>query len=182
MSGKFRFNLQSEKRQHALPHKVIIGCQDTETARHVLLKLFGFLLFHRDRLLIEPRLDDDNIPFRPDLVELDYQLRPRLWVECGECSVQKLDKLAVKVPEAQIWVVKCSVLEVEELMEAMWKARLRRDRYNLLALDQTTFDEVQALLGTRNEVFWVNGSLDPPSMQFDFNGLWFEMDCQVFRF
>ena len=51
-----------------------------------------------------------------------------------------------------------------------------------LALDQTTFDEVQALLGTRNEVFWVNGILDPPSMQFDFNGLWFEMECRVFRF
>ena len=98
MSGKFRFTLQSEKRQHALPHKVIIGCQDTETARHVLLKLFGFLLFHRDRLLIEPRLDDDNIPFRPDLVQLDYQLRPALWVECGGDSVARFDRVAVKAP------------------------------------------------------------------------------------
>lgn len=182
MSGKYSFTLQSEDRRRALPRKIIIGCQDTETTRHVLLKLFAFLLFYRDRLFLEPRLDDDNIPFRPDLVQLDYQLRPRLWVECGECGVQKLDKLAVKVPEAEIWIVKRSVTEVEELLQGMRRGGLRQNRYDLLALDPSMFDEVRARLSTRNGVFWVDGRLDPPSMQFDFNGLWFEMDCRAFRF
>jgi len=176
MSGKYSFTLQSEDPRRVLPHKLIIGRQDTETTRHVLLKLFGFLLFHRDRLLIEPRLDDDNIPFRPDLVELDYQLRPRLWVECGECTVQKLDKLAVKVPEAELWIIKRSAHEVEELIQGMRKARLRENRYHLLAFDHEVFDEVRTRLGSRNEVFWVGGSLNPPSMQFDFNGLWFDTE------
>ena len=182
MGGKYSFTLQSEDRQRALPRKLIIGCQDTETTRHVLLKLFGFLIFHRDRLLMEPRLDDDNIPFRPDLVELDYQMRPRLWVECGECSVQKLDRLAVKVPEAEIWVMKRSVAEVEELLRGMRKGQLRQNRYDLLALDHVAFDEVRGSLGTRNEVFWVGGSLRPPSMQFDFNGLWFDVEMFHFKF
>lgn len=182
MSGKYSFTLHSENRRRPLPRKIIIGCQDTETTRHVLLKLFGFLLFHRERLLMEPRLQDDNIPFRPDLVQLDYQLRPRLWVECGDCSVQKLDRLAVKVPEAEIWVLKQSSAEVEELMLAMRKHNLREQRYHLLAFDSEMFDEIQSRLSARNEVFWVLGTLDPPSMQFDFNGLWFQMDCQAFRF
>jgi len=182
MSGKYSFTLQSENPRRVLPRKVIIGCQGTETTRHVLLKLFGFLLFHRNRLFMEPRLDDDNIPFRPDLVELDYQLRPVLWVECGDCSVQKLDKLAVKVPEAEIWVIKRAKVEVEELMHGMRKARLRENRYHLLALDHLMFDEIRDGLGTRNEVFWVKGGFDPPLMQFDFNGLWFEMECQTFKF
>lgn len=182
MSGKYSFTLAGGNRRRSLPRKVIIGCQDTETTRHVLLKLFGYLLFHRERLLIEPRLHDDNIPFRPDLVELDYQMRPQLWVECGECSVQKLDKLAVKVPEAAIWVIKRSPSEVDELMRGMRKARLREDRYDLLALDPLLFDEVRNLLGSRNEVLWVKGSWDPPLMQFDFNGLWFEMPCRHHRF
>ncbi len=182
MSGKYSFTLRNEDRRRSLPHKLILGCQETETTRHVLLKLFGFLLFHRERLQIEPRLQDDNIPFRPDLVELDYQLRPCLWVECGECNVQKLDKLAVKAPEAQIWIMKRSVAEAQELMEAMRKGRLREDRYNLLALDHELFDEVRSRLATRNEVLWVDGRLDPPLLQFDFNGLWFEMDGHAFRF
>jgi uncharacterized protein YaeQ len=182
MSGKYSFTLRSEDRRRSLPHKLILGCQETETSRHVLLKLFGYLLFHRDRLQIEPRLEDDHIPFRPDLVELDYQLRPRLWVECGECSVQKLDKLAVKVPEAELWILKRSVAEVEDLLAGMRKERLRENRYNLLALDHEQFDEIRSRLGTRNEILWVNGRLDPPLLQFDFNGLWFEMECRVFRF
>lgn len=182
MSCKYSFTLSSEDRIRPLPRKLIVGCQETETTRHVLLKLLGYLLFYRERLQMEPRLEDDNIPFRPDLVELDYQMRARLWVECGECSVQKLNKLAVKVPEADLWVIKRSKFEVEELMQAMHKSRLRRNRYNLLALDHGVFDELRGRLATRNELFWVNGTLDPPVMQFDFNGFWFEMEARRYRF
>jgi len=98
MSGKFSFSITSEDRKRDLPGKVIIGCNETETVTHVLLKFFGFLLFHRERLQIEARLHMDSIPFVPDLVQLDYELRPVFWVECGECAVTKLHKLAVKVP------------------------------------------------------------------------------------
>ena len=38
-----------------------------------------------------------TLAYVPDVVQLDYELRPKLWVECGECTVQKLDRLAVKV-------------------------------------------------------------------------------------
>ena len=76
MSGKFSFSLQSSDKHRALPRKLIIGQHETETPRHVVLKLLGFLLFYREGLQMEPRLHDDNIPFRPDLVCLDYQLRP----------------------------------------------------------------------------------------------------------
>jgi len=182
MSGKYSFALKSEDRQRPLPHRVTIGRQDTETTHHVLLKLFGFLLLFRERLLIQPRLDDDNIPFRPDLVEPDYEMRPRLWAECGECSVQKLNKLAVKVPEAEIWAIKSSTAEVETLMHAMSKARLRQNRYRLLALDPAMFEEVLAKLGTRNELLWVAGKFAPPSMQFDFNGLWFDAEFKIYTF
>lgn len=181
MSHKYSFTLQSEESSRDLPRKLIIGCQSTETHRHVLLKLLGFLLFHRKRLLLEPRLDDDNIPFRPHLVELDYQLRVQLWVECGDCSVQRLHKLAVKVPEADIWVILGSIEEAEELRMAMKKAHLRQNRYNLLALDTATFEELSNHLETRNQLLWVHGTLTPPLMQFDFNGLWYELEGKTFQ-
>src|SRR5258706_10857359 len=90
MSGKYTFDLKSEERRHALPGKVIVGQKENEGAKHVLLKFMAFVLFHRERLQIEPRLLDDNIPFEPDVIQLDYSLRPALWIECGECGVSKL--------------------------------------------------------------------------------------------
>lgn len=179
---KFSFQLQSDARRRPLPHKIVIGQDTTETDAHVLLKLLGFLMFHREHLQIEPSLHNDNIPFTPDLVELDYELRPVLWVECGECSVAKLDKLAVKAPEAEIWVLKKSAGEAGTLLHAMAKAELRRDRYRVIALDHAVFAEVCALMHSRNEVFWVGADFEAGLMQFDFNGLWFELEFAVTRF
>lgn len=183
MSAKYTFILQSKDSRKRFPHKVIIGQQDTETEVHVLLKLMGYLLFFRDRLQMELNLRQENIPFVPDLVELDYQLRPRLWVECGECSVGKLNKLAVKVPEAEIWIVKKSPVEVHNLQRLMEREELRRNRYGMIGLDPEMFAELHGLLGTRNQVFWVGAKFDSPSaIQLEFNGLWFDAPFTVVRF
>lgn len=174
MAGKYSFQLEHANRRRPLPHKIILGQKESETTRHVLLKLFAYLLFYRDRLQIEPRLSDDNIPYEPDLVQIDYSMQIVLWVECGECGLEKLDRLAVKVPDAELWVIKSTFSEVEHLLQMMAKHELRRQRYRLLGLDAEMFDEVSGLLETRNRVFWVDGRFDPPAMQFEFNGLWFD--------
>ena len=111
MSAKYSFRLESRERRRELPGKIVIGQQATETPAHVLLKLLAYVLFYRERLQIEPSLHQDSIPFTPDVVQLDYHLHPVLWVECGDCGVHKLHKLAVKVPDADIWVIKRSVAE-----------------------------------------------------------------------
>lgn len=182
MNAKYNFRLRSQYRRRDLPPRIIIGQEETESATHVLLKLLGFVLFYRERLQIEPRLPDDNIGFEPDLIQLDYTLRPVLWVECGECSVSKLDKLAVKVPEAEIWVVKRSVTDAQNLCHAMAKSNLRRERYGIIGLEAEMFEELAGLLGERNELFWVTGEFDPPHLQFDFNGLWFDASFALLRF
>ena len=182
MSSRFAFHVRSEARRLPLPERVFIGRKETETEKHVLLKFLGFALFHRERLQIETVLHDDNIPFVPDLVQLDYTLRPSFWAECGEVSYQKLDKLAVKVPEAEIWIIKRSVAEAEVLLHDMRRHDLRRNRYRVVAFDAEMFDEVLASLSLRNEVFWLEGSLTPPRMQFDFNGLWFDAEFQILSF
>jgi hypothetical protein len=182
MSGKYSFHLQSTDPRRDLPPRLIIGQRETETPAHVLLKLLGYLLFHRARLQIEPALHDDNIPFLPDLVQFDYTLRVALWVECGECSVQKLDRLAVKVPEAELWVLKRSPAEAEGLLRSMAKHELRRNRYHLAGFDPDMFAELEGLLRPRNELYWVAGTFDPPALQLDFNGLWFDAPFTVTRF
>ncbi len=182
MAGKFSFQLRSEERRRSFPHKLVIGQRETETNAHVLLKLIAYLLFFRERLQVEPRLDLDLIPYEPDLLQCDYELRPVLWVECGECGVAKLDRLAVKVPEAAIWVVKRSVEEAESLIQQMARAGLRRHRYHVIGLESDGFAELENLLTARNEVYWVCGGFDPPEMRFEFNGLWFELGFRMLRF
>lgn len=181
MANKFTFQLTSDDRKRPLPHKILIGQDVNESVRHVTLKLLAWLLFYRERLQIETAVPDDSIPYRPDLVELGYDLRPRLWVECGDCSTAKLDKLSVKCPGAELWVVKRSPAEARQLLQLMEKEEFRRGRYGVVGLDPDMFQEVCGLVGDRNAVHWYQGGLERQAMQFDFNGLWFDTVFQVWR-
>lgn len=182
MTGKFSFTLTSDDPSRKFPAKIIIGQAETETVVHVGLKLLGYLLFFRERLQIETRLPDQMMPFVPDLAQLDYELRPRLWVECGECSISKLNKLAVKAPEAELWVIKRSYAAAEDTVRAMAKEELRRDRYKIIGLDGPTFEEICSLIQSRNSLYWLKASFEPGEMQFELNGLWFELPFRVFPF
>jgi uncharacterized protein YaeQ len=181
MNGKFSFNLASDDGRRPLPGKIIIGQAETQTIVHVALKLIGYLLFYRERLQIETRLPNEMISYVPDLAQLDYELRPVLWIECGECSIAKLHKLAVKANEAELWVIKKSHAAAEETLRAMQREGLRRDRYNIIGLDEEMFDELCALIRSRNDLYWYRGTFDPPQMQFDLNQTWFDMPFLVLR-
>ena len=181
MSVRYIFSLKSEEGRRPLPSKIIIGQEATETIDHVLLKLVAYLIFYRERLQIDAREHMENLPFLPDLVQLDYELRVKLWIECGECSLPKLHKLAVKVPEAEIWIIKKSEQLAHDLLAAMQKEELRTNRYGILGLNSEMFEELRGLLKERNEITWFRGTFDPPNLQFDFNGLWFDVPFTLLR-
>lgn len=181
MSAKFSFHLESRDRTRDLPHKIIIGRQETETMTHVGLKFLSYLMFYRERIQLETNLHEDSIPYVPDLVQLDYEMRPRLWVECGDCGVGKLDKLAVKVPEAEIWIMKASPSAAEHLLAAMQKEGLRTNRYRLLALNPEMFEEFVRMIKSRNQLLWVGCDFDENTIQFDFNGLWFDSTFEIYQ-
>jgi hypothetical protein len=43
-------------------------------------------------------------------------------------------------------------------------------------------EELERLLTSRNTFFWVAGDFDPPRLQFDFNGLWFDAPFTLVHF
>jgi uncharacterized protein YaeQ len=184
MATKYSFLLDASSRPHRdLPRKLVLVHEPPEeNTTDVLLKLLTFLLFFRDRLEIGANLHNDSIPYVPDLVQLDYTLRPVLWIECGACRVEKLDRLAVKVPEAQLWIVHPSWDSAQAMHQQMARHELRRNRYSLLAFDQEMIEEMLSRLESRNRVYWVASRFDPAQMQFDFNGLWFDTTFSVERF
>ncbi len=182
MSGKHSFVLESRDHQRRLPQKIIIGRQEGESMERIALKFIGFLYFFRERIQIETSLHNDSIPFTPDLVQLDYELRPVLWVECGDCEVAKLKKIAIKVPEAEIWVLTRSSETAANLIRVMTREKLKKNRYHILALDESMFVEISGMIKSRNEIFWFKCNPDSPEMQFDFNSVWFELPFQVFHY
>jgi len=181
MANKFSFHLSSDDRRRSLPNRIIIGLGFNETVRHVALKFLAWVLFHRERIQIDADVQNDAIPYVPDVVELGYDMRPRLWVECGECSPAKLHKLAVKCPEAEIWIVKSSPAEAAALLQTMHKEEFRKDRYGVIALEPGMVDEVCNLLRERNTFHWFRGDFDPPHLQFELNGLWFDHGFEISR-
>lgn len=184
MGARHVFNLRSADPRRRLPVKILLVQAETETYIHILLKILAFLMFHRDRLLMEPSLDDEHLLYRPDLAHLDYEGRITLWVECGECSVEKLDRLAVKAPYGEIWSVKKSPEEAAELIQRMARARLRTGRYGVLGLDTSMIEELTSLATPRNDITWHRCRFEEPQgvLQFEFNGLWFESEFSVGRF
>lgn len=179
MNARYVFNLASQERRRALPSKILLVQRDTETLTHLLLKLFGFVLFHRERVQLETRLDDHYLPYTPDVVQLDYQGSIALWVECGECTLEKLDRLAVKAPYAEIWAVKSSFAAATRLLADMRHLGLRTDRYGVVGLDADMLEEIAGLTTARNDLHWHHGSFDPPRLQFEYNGLWFDAEFQI---
>ena len=174
MAKRYTFTITSQDRSRDIPRKLILAQNQTETVAHVALKLLAYLLFYRERIQVETALPDDTIPFLPDLVQLDYSLHPVLWIECGECTISKLHKLAVKAPEAEIWIVKRTAEDAQQLLLNLEREKLRTGRYHIVGLDREMFEEVTNLLKERNEVTWFRGTFEPPLMQFDLDGLWFE--------
>lgn len=175
------FNFRSLERRRPLPPKILLLQENQKPLETVLLKLFGYLLFYRERLQIQPSLEDEYLPFIPDFVQLNYEGRIALWVDCGETPLTRLDRLAVKAPDAEIWVVKGSFDEAQDLLRRMHSQGLRSGRYGVVGLDSSMLGEVTGLLKLRNDITWHRGGFDPALMQFEFNGLWFESEFVVLR-
>ncbi|MFZ2643647.1 MAG: YaeQ family protein [Verrucomicrobiia bacterium] len=117
VSTKLTFALGSDEKSRKLPSKIVISQSQNETLDHVLLKALAFVIFHSDRLRLEVDLEMPGVPFVPDLVALALDGRPELWIECGEVSLHKLEKLTLKLGDADIWIVKKSAGDVAKTVE-----------------------------------------------------------------
>lgn len=124
--------------------RTVVELREGEGIAHVALKLLGMALFHAPGLVTEPVMDDDD-RFRPDLLLRSDDGRPALWVECGQCRVQKLDKITFKHYDARVIVLKRTAREANELM-----GRCNGEVRRLHAIEFIGFDLgfVDALAGT----------------------------------
>lgn len=106
-------------REHSLTLHKLAG----ESRDHVVLKLCGALcLAHRtgsgDRLRVEAPLR--VVGYKPDVVVTDPSERPIAWVECGDVSVHKLDRLTRALGgDVVVQVMKNGLKPARELARAL---------------------------------------------------------------
>jgi uncharacterized protein YaeQ len=173
LSTKLTFALGSDEKNRKLPSKIVVSQSQNETLDHVLLKALAFVIFHNDRLRLEVDLELPGVPFVPDLVALALDGRPELWIECGEVSLHKLEKLTLKLNDTDLWIVKKSAGEVSKTVELARRNIKRLGRLRLLTFDPGFIPELLALASGSNSLHLVK-LVPGEMMQLVFNNLWFE--------
>jgi uncharacterized protein YaeQ len=114
-------------------------------------------MFHDPALQVEPTMDADD-RYRPDLLIRQDDHRPKLWVECGQCRVQKLDKVTFRHYDAKVVMLKRSAREAREIMQ-----RCRGEVRRIQAIEFIGFDSgfvesiAEALTGKNDIVAIISG-------------------------
>ena len=138
--------------------RIVLETREGEGLPHIVLKILAMALFHDPALQIEPGMDDEE-RYKPDLLIRHDDYRPRLWVECGQCRVQKLDKVTFKHYDARVVMLKRTAREAREIMQRCKGVVRRLQAIEFIGFDNNFIDNVaQALTGKNDVVAIISGT------------------------
>jgi len=138
--------------------KIVLETREGEGMPHIVLKVLAMALFHDKALQVEPAMDDDD-RYQPDLLIRADDYRPALWVECGACRVQKLDKVTFRHYDARVVVIKRLEREARELMQRCLGEVRRLQAIEFIGFDKDFVENVaQALTGKNDIVAIISGT------------------------
>jgi hypothetical protein len=155
MAYRCEYNLNGDKR------RLILTQGKEEPFDHVALRLAAFALFWTSEPKMElspshPALD--SVEFRPDFLALNDAGEIVLWGECGNTSLNKLDKLTRRFPSARIVALRASEPEGKRMRADVDDAVDRNGRIEILAFRAEDFilwrnavEEKIELFGESNE-------------------------------
>ena len=138
MRQGFEISINDYDRELYTTFKTVLEQREGESSVHVLLKVVAASIFFENGIRIEPTGIDQQ--YKPDLVTLDLTARPVLWVECGQVTTTKLDKLSSRYPDTKIVVVKRYPREVENLYERVEKDVRRPYNISYVSFDPEFID------------------------------------------
>lgn len=160
-----------------------------ESQRHVIMKLLSYMVFYHEDLQIEASASQH---FKPDLVRFDGQGRPVQWIDCGQTSLQKLDKISRKNKLTYIDIVKATPGELANY-KSQADTRLRqpervrywsftagfierlgelcRARHSIVATITAGYEHIYVRVDDTHEldaeIVWLNQEVSPASERVD---------------
>ena len=142
---KYTFTIHAER----IPSKLVLVQAGGESATHIILKLLSYLMFYRQGIKIEHRVEQH---FKPDLVVEGDNFQPLLWVDCGNTAIRKLDKVATKNHNCEIYIVKENYRQLEAYFEKAGKRIKRIERVQFICFDDGFVAALTNSLQRTNEV------------------------------
>ena len=138
--------------------KLLLVPGPNETGERLTLKLAAYLLFWDKDCKVDPSIKTPALAqyeFLPDLVALDEGGDIVLWIDCQTTTMNKLNKLARRVPVARgrIVVLKQDERSAARLREDVKAGCDRPERVEILAFAGTDFKQWLSCVGEKTEVF-----------------------------
>lgn len=155
--------------------RVIIVGNDEETQEHLALRLAAAVLFF-DGEPVEPGPADhalSDIGFVPDLMVPDGIGGIKVWIECGNVAVNKLTKVARRIKEGRLVILKEDVDGGRRLREVINKEIRNGDRIEVWAWTREDFKLWNAALRESNYVY---GEASGQSLNLVLNEATFSVD------
>lgn len=124
-----------------------------ETYLHIILKIIAYIYFWEEDLSIEPSYRRNK--YRPDLLSLGQNPNPRIidpvvkiWIECKKVKLDKLEKLSIHLPYADIyWFHQYHHLK-QVLNQKILKKHPRLRQIRFIGIDGDSISRIQRDLST----------------------------------
>lgn len=157
MPGAYIFEFERRPR-------VIFSSFAGESTWHVALKLLAYLLYRQRRPLVERSVGQR---YKPDLVVLRDDGRVRLWIDCGETSLRKLERVVAANPIARVVIVKDTLRHLDAYRALAQRELHDEPRLLYLAFGDGLVDGLAAAMRQRNRVHFAKG---PAGLEVGLNG------------
>lgn len=143
-------NVNDYDRELFETRKLVLELRENEGMRHIVLKILAMALYFDRKLQVEPNFEDDR--FQPDLLLRADDGRPSLWIECGQCRVQKLDKITFRHYDARVVVIRATEREARDIAQRCVGEVRRLDAITFIGFDNGFVDAVAETLMGRNDI------------------------------
>ena len=147
--------------------KQVLETRSTESPRHIILKILGYLLYSERQPQIEIRVSPNKRDYKPDVVAFDAAGEISLWVDCGQIGLHKVEDLTRSLPNAEIVIIKVTAHEMESYAREAARKVKRNDRVRYIGFDAAFVPHLIAQLGHINTVQWKR---DKQNLTVVFNG------------
>jgi hypothetical protein len=150
MSFRCEFHLNGGRR------KLILAQGAQETFDHLALRVSSHVLFWG----LEPKGELSpkhpalaQVEFKPDFIALNDAGEVALWGECGNVSLNKLDKVTKRYPHARVVVLKASPAEGVKMRKDLEESVGRQAKVQVLSWRAADFALWRDAMGEVIEVF-----------------------------
>ena len=148
--------IRGELHLNGISSKVILVAKPEEKADHLAMKLAAFAMFLPMSPVVEPTMDHPGLTgldIRPDVCTFNEAGEVSVWIECGEVSINKLDKLARRLPETRIVVIKSHMHQAKRMRDTLTDVIRQGARIEIWTWPEGTFETWLQAMEDKTELF-----------------------------